>query len=244
MWNFVFCQQTDHGCVHLFFWFFFPGVIVSKRLEKRLLQLPGNNPTVSPWQTVFNGPAGSMSEHHSKNPATGASWFYVGSFNHRADFHDSTNSREDHRVPTESIYCLRWLPCCIWLSRSKSSLADSRVDWPTREILQTSQGAAPWDGELCTSKWSAQPVLSNHDRGAPRMCSGPRALQCHHRLRYDKNHFTSQLWAQIRRSYHFRCRFCRWLGHSGGLHGAAAGSAPNSARRGCQSRTAYKLEQN
>ena len=26
-------------------------------------------------------------------------------------------------------------------------------------------------------------------------------------LRYDKNHFTSQLWAQIRRSYHLRCRF-------------------------------------
>ena len=116
---------------------------------------------------------------------------FIGSFNHRADFHDSTNSREDHRVPTESIYCLRWLPCCIWLSRLKSSLADSRVDWPTREILQTSQGAAPWDRDLCTSKWSAQPVLSNHDRDAPRMCSGPRALQCHHRLRYDKNHFSA-----------------------------------------------------
>ncbi|KAK2718985.1 hypothetical protein QYM36_006112 [Artemia franciscana] len=128
-----------------------------KRLEKRLLQLPENNPTVSPWQTVFNGPAGSMSEHHSKNPATGASWFYVGSFNHRADFHDSTNNREDHRVPTESIYCLRCLPCCIRLSRSKSSLADPRVDWPTREILQTSQGAAPWDGELCTSTVASKP---------------------------------------------------------------------------------------
>ena len=161
-----------------------------------------------------------------------------------ADFHDSTNSREDHRVPTESIYCLHWLPCCIRLSQSKSSLADPRVDWPTQEILQTSQGAAPWDGELCTSKWSAQPILSNYNRGAPWMCSGPRALQCHHRLHYDKNHFMSQLWAQIQRSYHHRCRFCRWLGHSGRLHGAAAGSAPNSARRGCQSRTAYKLEQN
>ncbi|KAK2722650.1 hypothetical protein QYM36_002990, partial [Artemia franciscana] len=52
----------------------------------RLLQLPGNNLTVSPWQTVFNGPAGSMSGYHSKNLATRASWFYVGSFNHRADF--------------------------------------------------------------------------------------------------------------------------------------------------------------
>ena len=28
-----------------------------ERLKKRLIQLPGNNPTVSPWQTVFNGPA-------------------------------------------------------------------------------------------------------------------------------------------------------------------------------------------
>ena len=120
-------------------------------------------------------------------------------------FRDSTNSREDHRVPTESIYCL---PCCIRLSQSKSSLADPRVDWPTREILQTSQGAAPWDRDLCTSKWSVQPVLSNYDRGAPRTCSGPRALQCHRRLHYDKNHFTSQLWAQIRRSYHHRCCFC------------------------------------
>ena len=72
-------------------------------------------------------------------------------------------------------------------------MADSRVDWPTREILLTPQGAPLWDGELCTSKWSAQPVLSNYDRGAPRMCSGPRALQCHRRLHYDKNYFTSQL---------------------------------------------------
>ena len=157
-----------------------------KRLEKRLLQLPGNNPTVSPWQTVFNGPAWLMLEHHLKNLVTRASWFYVSSFNHWADFYNLTNSREDHRVPTESIYCLCWLPCCIWLSQSKSSLVDSRVDWPTQEILQTSQGAAPWDGELYTSKWLAQPILSNHDRGAPRMCSGPRALQCHHRLHYDK----------------------------------------------------------
>ena len=78
-----------------------------KRLKKRLLKQPGNNPTVSSWQTVFNGPAGSMSDLHSKNLATGASWSYVGSFNHRPDFHFSTNSREDHIVPTESIYCLR-----------------------------------------------------------------------------------------------------------------------------------------
>ncbi|KAK2716336.1 hypothetical protein QYM36_010789 [Artemia franciscana] len=82
-------------------------------LEKRLIQLPWNNPTVSPWKTVFNGPAGSMSDYHSKNPVTGARWFYVGPFNDQADFHDSKNSREDHRVPTESIYCLRQLPCCI-----------------------------------------------------------------------------------------------------------------------------------
>ena len=107
-----------------------------ERFKKRLLQLLGNNPTVSPrsYWIVFNGPAGWMSEYHLKNLATRASWFYVGPFKHRADF---------HRVPTESIYCLRRLPCYIRLSRSRSSLVDSRVDWPTREILQTSQGAAP-----------------------------------------------------------------------------------------------------
>ncbi|KAK2710961.1 hypothetical protein QYM36_012207 [Artemia franciscana] len=67
-----------------------------ERLKKLLLQLPWNNPSVSPWQTLFNGLAGSMSEYHSKNPATGASWFCFGPFNHGAYFYNLTNSREDH----------------------------------------------------------------------------------------------------------------------------------------------------
>ncbi|KAK2711413.1 hypothetical protein QYM36_012555 [Artemia franciscana] len=75
-----------------------------ERLKKRLLQLPENNPTVSPWHTIFNGPAGLISEYHSKNLETGESWFYVGPFNQRANFHDLINSREDHRVQAESNY--------------------------------------------------------------------------------------------------------------------------------------------
>ena len=49
--------------------------------------------------------------------------------------------------------------------------------------------------------------------------SAPELFNVILRLHYDKNNFTSQIWAQIWRSRHQRCWFCWWLGHFGGLHG-------------------------